>query len=58
MTLLDRKKRAEADRIALQVEYLELTLMEDFQEHLIDAIHIPHMIDEFPHLKPKTRQAN
>jgi len=58
MALLDRKKRAEADRIARQVEYLELTLMEDFQEHLIDAIHIPHMIDEFPHLKPKTRGAN
>ena len=58
MALLDRKKRAEADRIARQVEYLELTLMEDFQEHLIDAIHIPHMIDEFQHLKPKTRGAN
>jgi uncharacterized 2Fe-2S/4Fe-4S cluster protein (DUF4445 family) len=49
--LLDRKKRDEADRIARQVEYVELTLMEDFQQHLIEAIHIPHMTDDFPHLK-------
>jgi uncharacterized 2Fe-2S/4Fe-4S cluster protein (DUF4445 family) len=51
MALLDRKKRAEADRIARQVDYIELTLMENFQEHLIEAIHIPHMADDFPHLK-------
>ena len=54
--LLDRKKRAEADRIARRVEYVELTLMEDFQQNLIDAIHIPHATDEFPHLK-KTKAA-
>ena len=53
MALLDRKKREEADRIARQVEYVELTLMEDFQQHLIDAIHIPHMTDDFPHIKRK-----
>ena len=52
--LLDRKKRKEADQIAQQAEYVELTLMEDFQEHLIDAIHIPHMTDDFPHLRKKT----
>jgi len=51
MALLDRKKRIEADSIARQVEYVELTLMDDFQENLIDAIHIPHMTDEFPHVK-------
>ena len=52
--LLNRKKRAEADRIARRVEYVELTLMEDFQQHLIEAIHIPHMTDDFPHLGNKT----
>ena len=57
MALLDRKKRAEADRIARQVEYVELTLMEDFQEHLIDAMHIPHRTDEFPTLKQRTTGA-
>jgi len=55
--LLDRKKRQEADRIARRVEYVELTLMDDFQQNLIDAIHIPHMTDEFPHLKKKTKAA-
>ncbi len=54
MALLDRKKRAEAERIARQVEYVELTLMDGFQEHLVDAIHIPHMTDDFPHLKQKS----
>lgn len=50
IALLDRKKRVEADRIARSVEYVELTLMEDFQEQLIEAIHMPHMSDPFPHL--------
>ena len=53
MALLDRKKRLEADRIARQVEYVELTLLKDFQEQLIDAIHIPHMTDVFPHLQDR-----
>ena len=57
-TLLDRKKRLEADRIVQRVEYVELTLMEDFQQNLIDAIHIPHMTDEFPHLKKKIKAAS
>ena len=54
MALLDRKKREEADRMARQVDYVELTLTEDFQEHLIEAIHIPHMTDDFPNLKQKS----
>jgi uncharacterized 2Fe-2S/4Fe-4S cluster protein (DUF4445 family) len=45
-------------RIARQVEYVELTLMEEFQQNLIDAIHIPHMIDQFPHLKKRTTAAH
>jgi uncharacterized 2Fe-2S/4Fe-4S cluster protein (DUF4445 family) len=48
MALLDRKKRAEAERIAREVEYVELTLMEDFQETLIGAIHIPHTAHHRP----------
>ncbi|MGA9534882.1 MAG: hypothetical protein WBR24_03140 [Desulfobacterales bacterium] len=51
MVLLDRKKRSEADRVAHRVDHVELTLLDDFQENLIDAIHIPHMTDEFSHLK-------
>jgi uncharacterized 2Fe-2S/4Fe-4S cluster protein (DUF4445 family) len=49
--LLDRDKRLEADRIAQQVEYMELTLEEDFQMQLMRAIHLPHMSDAFDHLK-------
>ena len=54
---MDLKKRTEADRIARRVEYVELTLLEEFQQNLIDAIHIPHMVDKFPHLKKKTTAA-
>ena len=48
--LLDRGKRLEADRIARQVEYLELTLEEDFQRQLMEATQFPHMTDAFHHL--------
>ena len=48
--LLDRDRRLEADRIARQVEYLELTLEEDFQRQLMEAIQFPHMTDIFQHL--------
>jgi uncharacterized 2Fe-2S/4Fe-4S cluster protein (DUF4445 family) len=48
--LLDRDMRLEADRIARQVEYLELTLEEDFQRQLMEAIQFPHMTDTFEHL--------
>ena len=50
VALLDRDKRLEADRIARQVEYLELTLEEDFQRQLMEAIQFPHMTDTFHHL--------
>ena len=49
--LLDRGKRDEADWVARNVEYLELTLEKDFQQEFMKAMHIPHMQDAFPHLK-------
>jgi uncharacterized 2Fe-2S/4Fe-4S cluster protein (DUF4445 family) len=58
MALLDRRKRAEADRLARRVEYVELTLMKDFQEQLIEAIHIPHASDVFPSLRPGNREGD
>lgn len=51
IALLNREKRTEAEEIARKVEYLELTLEEDFQKEFIEALHIPHMKDPFPHLK-------
>ena len=41
VALLNRDKRIEADWIARHVAYLELTLEEDFQRQLIEAIHLP-----------------
>jgi len=52
IVLLNRDKRMEADVVARQVEYLELTLLKEFQEEFMAAMFIPHMSDAFPHLPP------
>ena len=49
--LLNRKKREEANWVSRNVEYIELTVEKDFQQQFIEAMQIPHMKDEFPHLK-------
>jgi uncharacterized 2Fe-2S/4Fe-4S cluster protein (DUF4445 family) len=49
--LLNRRKREEANWISRNVEYIELTVEKDFQEQFMQAMQIPHMKDEFPHLK-------
>ncbi|RJR42337.1 MAG: DUF4445 domain-containing protein [Desulfobacteraceae bacterium] len=49
--LLNRKKREEAEWVAANVEYIELTVEEDFEKEFMQAMQIPHMKDEFPHLK-------
>ncbi len=51
ITLLNRDKRGEAEEVAKKVEYIELTIEEDFQKEFIESLHIPHMYDPFPHLK-------
>jgi len=51
MALLNREKRLEAERMARQVEYIELTTYPDFTEEFINAMSIPHMRDDFPHLQ-------
>jgi len=52
IALLNRDKRLEADIVAKEVEYLELTLAKEFQEEFMAAMFIPHMTDAFPHLPP------
>jgi len=52
IALLNRDKRLEADVVARQVEYLELTLEKGFQEEFMAAMFIPHLSDAFPHLPP------
>ncbi|PKN68229.1 MAG: ferredoxin [Deltaproteobacteria bacterium HGW-Deltaproteobacteria-15] len=49
--LLNRKKREEADWVARNVEYIELTVEKDFEREFMQAMQIPHMKDDFPHLK-------
>jgi len=50
MALLNIDKRREADEIAREVEYLELTLEPGFERIFMEAMWIPHMKDTFPHL--------
>ena len=52
IALLNRDKRLEAEAIARQIEYLELTLEKEFQQEFMAAMFIPHMSDAFPHLPP------
>jgi uncharacterized 2Fe-2S/4Fe-4S cluster protein (DUF4445 family) len=40
----------EAEKVARQVEYLELTIEADFQQEFMAAMTIPHKTDLFPHL--------
>jgi len=49
--LLNRAKREEANWVSRNVEYIELTLEKDFQQQFIEAMEIPHMKDQFQHLK-------
>jgi uncharacterized 2Fe-2S/4Fe-4S cluster protein (DUF4445 family) len=48
--LLNTNKRGEANWCAKNVEYIELTIEDTFQKDFIEAMHLPHMKDEFPHL--------
>lgn len=49
--LLNREKRAEANWVSRNVEYIELTVESDFQQQFMEAMQIPHMKHEFPHLE-------
>jgi uncharacterized 2Fe-2S/4Fe-4S cluster protein (DUF4445 family) len=49
--LLNREKRKEADWVARNVTYMELTVEKTFQKEFMGAMQIPHMTDPFPHLE-------
>ncbi len=51
IALLNRDKRDEANWVARNVEYIELTVEEGFQQEFMEAMQIPHMKDPFPHLR-------
>jgi uncharacterized 2Fe-2S/4Fe-4S cluster protein (DUF4445 family) len=56
ITLLNKCKREEAEKVARKVEYMELTIESDFQKEFIDALQIPHMRDPYPHLRNIVRE--
>ena len=49
--LLNVKKRVEANWCSRNVEYIELTVESNFQQEFMEAMQLPHMTDEFPHLE-------
>jgi uncharacterized 2Fe-2S/4Fe-4S cluster protein (DUF4445 family) len=51
MALLNVGKRKEADKMAREVEYIELTVEADFDKVFAQAMWMPHMKDKFPHLE-------
>jgi uncharacterized 2Fe-2S/4Fe-4S cluster protein (DUF4445 family) len=51
IALLNRNKRQEAEEMARRVEYIELTLEQEFQKEFMAAMYIPHMSDPFPNAK-------
>lgn len=50
IALLNREKRREALEIARWVRYIETAVDADFQQAFVEAIHLPHKKDPFPHL--------
>lgn len=61
IALLNRDKRAEAQHLVEWVTYVETAVDPDFQDEFVDAIHIPHASDPYPHLAnilPKQPSSN
>ncbi|MCG6879101.1 MAG: ASKHA domain-containing protein [Deltaproteobacteria bacterium] len=53
--LLNVKKRVEANWCSRNVEYVELTVEPTFERDFMEAMQLPHMTDEFPHLRGVVR---
>ncbi len=51
IALLNTDKRKEADVMARQVEYVELTVEPNFNTTFTQSLIFPHQVDKFPHLK-------
>jgi len=49
--LLNVKKRMEANWCSRNVEYIELTVEPAFEREFMEAMQLPHMTDQFPHLE-------
>jgi uncharacterized 2Fe-2S/4Fe-4S cluster protein (DUF4445 family) len=51
IALLNNEKRVEAQQIAHWVQYVETAAAPQFLDEFVNAIHIPHAVDEFSELK-------
>jgi uncharacterized 2Fe-2S/4Fe-4S cluster protein (DUF4445 family) len=51
IALLNYHKRAEAQDVAHRAKYIETAVAADFQDEFVNAMHLPHKTDNFPHLE-------
>ncbi len=51
LALLNREERAEAVRLASQVQYVSLAVEPDFQKEFVAAMAMPHATDAFSHVQ-------
>jgi uncharacterized 2Fe-2S/4Fe-4S cluster protein (DUF4445 family) len=56
IALLNKNKRLEAQVIARKVRYIETAMHPAFQEAFVDALHLPHKTDPYPHLEGRLPQ--
>ncbi|MFW5965392.1 MAG: ASKHA domain-containing protein [Halodesulfurarchaeum sp.] len=57
LALLDRSRRAEAERIVEEVEYFEIAGTDVFQAHFMESMYVPHEnFDLYPHVKEKVQR--
>jgi uncharacterized 2Fe-2S/4Fe-4S cluster protein (DUF4445 family) len=50
LCLLSRERRQRARELARWIEYVETAAQSEFQERFVDALNLPHALDDFPHL--------
>jgi uncharacterized 2Fe-2S/4Fe-4S cluster protein (DUF4445 family) len=50
LCLLSRERRQRARELARWIQYIETAIEPNFQARFVDALGLPHTIDEFPHL--------
>ena len=54
LALLDKERRAEAERIVDEVEYFEIAGTDVFQKNFMESMYLPHQdFDLYPHVKEK-----
>jgi uncharacterized 2Fe-2S/4Fe-4S cluster protein (DUF4445 family) len=50
IALLNVDQRDQIQRLVERIEYVETAAEPKFQDYFVDALHLPHAVDRFPHL--------